>query len=71
MGRFYVHCWLMVIIVCSFVRQQAISSITEGVSAAAASTEEPMQSNDTESAEAAPAEEGATAMEAQAEVATV
>ncbi|XP_059184898.1 host cell factor 1a isoform X1 [Centropristis striata] len=45
----------------------SISSITEGGSAAASSTEEPMQTDETASAEAAPAEEGATAMETQAE----
>ncbi|XP_034440583.1 host cell factor 1a isoform X1 [Hippoglossus hippoglossus] len=45
----------------------SISSITEGVSTAASSTEEPMQTNEAVSAEAAPAEEGATAMETQAE----
>ncbi|XP_044076242.1 host cell factor 1a isoform X2 [Siniperca chuatsi] len=45
----------------------SISSITEGVSTAASSTEEPMQTDETASAEAAPAEEGATAMETQAE----
>lgn len=44
-----------------------ISSITEGVSSAASSTEEPMQTDATASTEAAPAEEGATAMETQAE----
>ncbi|XP_035007517.1 host cell factor 1a isoform X2 [Hippoglossus stenolepis] len=48
----------------------SISSITEGVSTAASSTEEPMQTNEAVSAEAAPAEEGATAMETQAEVNT-
>ncbi|XP_040889204.1 host cell factor 1a isoform X2 [Toxotes jaculatrix] len=46
----------------------SISSITEGVSTAASSTEEPMQTDEAASAEAAPAEEGATAMETQAEV---
>ncbi|XP_060926680.1 host cell factor 1a isoform X1 [Limanda limanda] len=45
----------------------SISSITEGVSTAASSTEEPMQTNEAVSAEAATAEEGATAMETQAE----
>ncbi|XP_070701690.1 host cell factor 1a [Pempheris klunzingeri] len=46
----------------------SISSITEGVSTAASSTEEPMQTDETPSAEAAPAEEGAAAaMETQAE----
>ncbi|XP_039972177.1 host cell factor 1a isoform X1 [Xiphias gladius] len=45
----------------------SISSITEGVSTAASSTEEPMQTDEAASAEAAPAEEGATAMETQAE----
>ncbi|KAM7423218.1 hypothetical protein PAMA_010990 [Pampus argenteus] len=45
----------------------SISSITEGVSTAASSTEEPMQTDETASAEAAPAEEGAAAMETQAE----
>ncbi|XP_070814520.1 host cell factor 1a isoform X1 [Chaetodon trifascialis] len=45
----------------------SISSITEGVSTAASSTEEPMQTDETASAEAAPAEEGGTAMETQAE----
>ncbi|XP_019127501.1 host cell factor 1a [Larimichthys crocea] len=46
----------------------SISSITEGVSTAASTTEEPMQTDETASAEAAPAEEGAAAMETQAEV---
>uniref|UniRef100_A0A7N8YQK3 Host cell factor 1 n=1 Tax=Mastacembelus armatus TaxID=205130 RepID=A0A7N8YQK3_9TELE len=46
----------------------SISSITEGVSTAASSTEEPMHTDEAASAEAAPAEEGATAMETQAEV---
>lgn len=50
------------------VSLQAISSISEGVSIAASSTEEPMQTDETASAEAAPAEEPATAMETQAEV---
>ncbi|CAJ1051319.1 host cell factor 1a [Xyrichtys novacula] len=45
----------------------SISSITEGVSTAASSTEEPMQTDETASAEAATAEEGAAAMETQAE----
>ncbi|XP_042359390.1 host cell factor 1a isoform X2 [Plectropomus leopardus] len=45
----------------------SISSITESVSTAASSTEEPMQTDETASAEAAPAVEGATAMETQAE----
>ncbi|XP_047438398.1 host cell factor 1a [Mugil cephalus] len=45
----------------------SISSITEGVSTAASSTEEPMQTDEAAAAEAAPAEEGATAMETQAE----
>ncbi|KAM9758601.1 host cell factor 1a isoform 2-T2 [Menidia menidia] len=45
----------------------SISSITEGVSTAASSTEEPMQTDEAASAEAAPAEEAATAMETQAE----
>ncbi|XP_041810185.1 host cell factor 1a isoform X1 [Chelmon rostratus] len=45
----------------------SISSITEGVTTAASSTEEPMQTDETASAEAAPAEEGTTAMETQAE----
>ncbi|XP_020489435.2 host cell factor 1a [Labrus bergylta] len=45
----------------------SISSITEGVSTAASSTEEPMQTDETASAEAATAEEGATAMETQAQ----
>ncbi|KAI3370424.1 hypothetical protein L3Q82_025183, partial [Scortum barcoo] len=45
----------------------SISSITESVTTAASSTEEPMQTDETASAEAAPAEEGATAMETQAE----
>uniref|UniRef100_A0A3B5B567 Host cell factor 1 n=1 Tax=Stegastes partitus TaxID=144197 RepID=A0A3B5B567_9TELE len=45
----------------------SISSITEGASTAASSTEEPMQTDEAASAEAAPAEEGATAMETQAE----
>ncbi|XP_036955750.1 host cell factor 1a [Acanthopagrus latus] len=45
----------------------SISSITEGVSTAASSTEEPMQTDETASAEAAPAEQGSTAMETQAE----
>ncbi|XP_035517416.1 host cell factor 1a isoform X1 [Morone saxatilis] len=45
----------------------SISSITEGVSTAASSTEEPMQTDETASAEAAPAEEGTAAMETQAE----
>nr|XP_057944340.1 host cell factor 1a [Doryrhamphus excisus] len=45
----------------------SISSITEGVSAAASSTEEPMQTDEAASAEAAPAVEGATPMETQAE----
>lgn len=51
-----------------FVSLQSISSITEGVTTAASSTEEPMQTDETASAEAAPAEEGTTAMETQAEV---
>lgn len=51
-----------------FVSLQSISSITEGVSTAASTTEEPMQTDETASAEAAPAEEGAAAMETQAEV---
>ncbi|XP_038551675.1 host cell factor 1-like isoform X1 [Micropterus salmoides] len=46
----------------------SISSITEGASTAASSTEEPMQTDEVASAEAAPAEQGATAMETQAEV---
>ncbi|KAF7208821.1 transcript variant X5 [Nothobranchius furzeri] len=45
----------------------SISSITEGASAAASSTEEPMQTDEAASAEAAPAEEAAAAMETQAE----
>ncbi|XP_037623208.1 host cell factor 1a isoform X3 [Sebastes umbrosus] len=45
----------------------SISSITESVGTAASSTEEPMQTDETASAEAAPAAEGATAMETQAE----
>nr|CBN81007.1 Hcfc1a protein [Dicentrarchus labrax] len=45
----------------------SISSITEGVSTAASSTEEPMQTDETASAEAAPAGEGTAAMETQAE----
>ncbi|KAM3621226.1 uncharacterized protein V6R79_008216 [Siganus canaliculatus] len=45
----------------------SISSITESVSAAASSTEEPMQTDEMASAEAAPAEEAAAAMETQAE----
>ncbi|XP_062300509.1 host cell factor 1a [Scomber scombrus] len=45
----------------------SISSITEGVTTAASSTEEPMQTDETASAEAAPAEEGPAAMETQAE----
>ncbi|XP_027857846.1 host cell factor 1a [Xiphophorus couchianus] len=45
----------------------SISSITEGVSTAASSTEEPMQTEEPASAEAAPAEEPAAAMETQAE----
>lgn len=45
----------------------SISSITEGVSTAASSTEEPMQTDEAASAEAAPAEEGTAAMETQAE----
>ncbi|XP_026203130.1 host cell factor 1a isoform X2 [Anabas testudineus] len=45
----------------------SISSITEGVSTAASSTEEPMHTDEAASAEAAPAEEGVTAMETQAE----
>ncbi|XP_038551676.1 host cell factor 1-like isoform X2 [Micropterus salmoides] len=45
----------------------SISSITEGASTAASSTEEPMQTDEVASAEAAPAEQGATAMETQAE----
>uniref|UniRef100_A0A3B4V9D1 Host cell factor 1 n=1 Tax=Seriola dumerili TaxID=41447 RepID=A0A3B4V9D1_SERDU len=45
----------------------SISSITEGVSTAASSTEEQMQTDEAASAEAAPTEEGATAMETQAE----
>ncbi|XP_049589475.1 host cell factor 1a [Syngnathus scovelli] len=45
----------------------SIASITEGVSAEASSTEEPMQTEATPSAEDAPAEEGATPMETQAE----
>uniref|UniRef100_A0A7N9ALR3 Host cell factor 1 n=1 Tax=Mastacembelus armatus TaxID=205130 RepID=A0A7N9ALR3_9TELE len=47
----------------------SISSITEGVSTAASSTEEPMHTDEAASAEAAPAEEGATAMETQGEAA--
>ncbi|XP_028430596.1 host cell factor 1a isoform X2 [Perca flavescens] len=43
----------------------SISSITEGVSPS--STEEPMQTDETASAEAAPAVEGATAMQTQVE----
>ncbi|XP_017160475.1 host cell factor 1a isoform X2 [Poecilia reticulata] len=45
----------------------SISSITEGVSTAASSTEEPMQTEEPAPAEAAPAEEPAAAMETQAE----
>ncbi|XP_077385266.1 host cell factor 1a [Festucalex cinctus] len=45
----------------------SISSITEGVSTEASSTEEPMQTEATASAEAAPAEEEATPMETQAD----
>ncbi|XP_034537216.1 host cell factor 1a isoform X2 [Notolabrus celidotus] len=45
----------------------SISSITEGVTTAASSTDEPMQTDETASAEAATAEEGAAAMETQAE----
>ncbi|XP_013769660.1 host cell factor 1a isoform X1 [Pundamilia nyererei] len=45
----------------------SISSITEGVSTAASSTEEPMQTDEPASAEAAPVEEGTAAMETQAE----
>ncbi|KAM4741722.1 host cell factor 1a [Anableps anableps] len=45
----------------------SISSITEGVSTAASTTEEPMQTEEPASAEAAPAEEPAAAMETQAE----
>ncbi|XP_029989595.1 host cell factor 1-like [Sphaeramia orbicularis] len=45
----------------------SISSITEGVSAAASSTEEPMQTDETPATEATPAEDAATAMETQAE----
>ncbi|KAM9799900.1 host cell factor 1a isoform 1-T1 [Syngnathus typhle] len=45
----------------------SIASITEGVSAEASSTEEPMQTEATASAEDAPAEEGTTPMETQAE----
>ncbi|XP_056129049.1 host cell factor 1a [Lampris incognitus] len=45
----------------------SISSITEGANSATSSTEEPMQTDDAVSAEAASAEEGATAMETQAE----
>ncbi|XP_029006754.1 host cell factor 1a [Betta splendens] len=45
----------------------SISSITEGVSTAASSTDEPMHTDEAASAEAAPTEEGATAMETQAE----
>ncbi|KAM3878391.1 host cell factor 1a [Diretmus argenteus] len=45
----------------------SISSITEGAGAAAGSTEEPMQTDETTSAEAAAAEGGTTAMETQAE----
>ncbi|XP_061640961.1 host cell factor 1a isoform X2 [Phyllopteryx taeniolatus] len=45
----------------------SISSITEGGSTAASSTEEPMQTEAAASAEAVPAEEGATPMETQAE----
>ncbi|KAM4612497.1 host cell factor 1a [Polymixia lowei] len=44
----------------------SISSITEGAGSAAGSTDEPMQT-EASSAEAAPAEEAATAMETQAE----
>lgn len=51
---------------------QLISSITEGVSTAESSTEEPMQTDEAPSAEPAPAEEAAAvaapAMETQAEV---
>lgn len=53
------------------VSLQSISSITEGVSTAASSTEEPMQTDESAAAaaaEAAPAEEGTAAMETQAEV---
>lgn len=50
---------------------QSISSITESVGTAASSTEEPMQTDEAASAEAAPAEEGATAMETQTEVNSV
>ncbi|XP_019735010.1 host cell factor 1a [Hippocampus comes] len=45
----------------------SISSITEGVSTEASSTEEPMQTEATASAEAAPAEEAATPMDTQTE----
>ncbi|KAM8916291.1 host cell factor 1a isoform 2-T2 [Spinachia spinachia] len=45
----------------------SISSITEGVSVAASSTEEPMQTDETASADPAAVEEGASAMETQAE----
>ncbi|XP_017286067.1 host cell factor 1a isoform X1 [Kryptolebias marmoratus] len=45
----------------------SISSITEGVSTAASSTEEPMQTDEAAAAEAAPAEEPTAAMETQAE----
>uniref|UniRef100_G3P7C9 Host cell factor 1 n=1 Tax=Gasterosteus aculeatus aculeatus TaxID=481459 RepID=G3P7C9_GASAC len=45
----------------------SISSIAEGVSTAASSTEEPMQTDETASADAAAVEEGASAMETQAE----
>lgn len=51
-----------------FVSIQSISSIAEGVSTAASSTEEPMQTDETASADAAAVEEGASAMETQAEV---
>ncbi|XP_075997000.1 host cell factor 1a isoform X2 [Genypterus blacodes] len=45
----------------------SISSIAEGVGAAASSTEEPMQTDESTTAEAASAEEAAAAMETQAE----
>ncbi|XP_037534589.1 host cell factor 1a [Nematolebias whitei] len=45
----------------------SISSITEGVSTAASSTEEPMQTDEAAAGEPAPAEEPTAAMETQAE----
>lgn len=65
---FYFFMYIFPIFVSFFLCLQSISSITEGVSTAASSTEEPMHTDEAASAEATPAEEGATAMETQAEV---